>query len=258
MERHLESVSSIELSSESVLDRKSHLPLYVQIKRELLRRIAAWPSSERRFYSDEELCAEFDVSRMTVRQAVRELVDEGYLTRARGLGTFLSSRKVQERPLASTVDRLSFDGTPFELVQLKLSQTRCPDVIAEALRIARGQRVFYVLRLRRAGSVPISLDERWLPLDCGRGLTRVIVESQSLVRFLGERHKLSNVHMQFEGGVAGKSDASALEILEGDPVLIRHLAYETAEARIVMAGRSIHRSDLARYAVTLPFENEPS
>ena len=246
----------LELNPEASLNRGSHLPLYLQIKRELLRRIAAWPSKERRFYSDEELSAEFDVSRMTVRQAVRELVDEGYLTRARGLGTFLSARKVQERPLASSTDRLSFDGTPFELVLLKLARVKCPDVIAEALRITPGQHVIYVLRLRKAGAVAVSLDARWVPLSYGRDLTREILESQSLIRFLGERHALATANMQFEGGAASKADSAALGILEGDPVLIRHLSYETTQGIPVLTGRSVHRSDLARYAVSLPLNSQ--
>ena len=72
------------------LDRASPLPLYAQIKQRLIGIILRWDRADRRFYSDEQLCALFNVSRDTVRQALSELVHEGLLTRSRGLGTFIS------------------------------------------------------------------------------------------------------------------------------------------------------------------------
>lgn len=65
------------------LDRSSPLPLYAQIKQRLIGMVANWDRPDRRFYSDEELCEQFLVSRDTVRQALSELVREGLLTRSR-------------------------------------------------------------------------------------------------------------------------------------------------------------------------------
>ena len=79
------------------LDRASPLPLYAQIKQRLIGLILRWDQPDRRFYSDEQLCSFFCVSRDTVRQALSELVREGLLTRSRGLGTFVSVRKLEER-----------------------------------------------------------------------------------------------------------------------------------------------------------------
>lgn len=239
-------------TDERGIDRDSHLPLYLQIKREMLRRIAAWSSDTRKFYSDDELCAEFAVSRMTVRQAIGELVNEGYLTRARGLGTFLTAKKVHERPLQGPADRLSFDGDPFEMRIEVFAEAPCPDACAALLGLDAQAKALRIVRVRSARGIPVSLDERWLPLPLVQGLKKETLQSQSLVRYLGDRHSIANAKMQFEGGLADRASATVLKIAPGDPVLIRHLVYFDADANPLMAGKSIHRSDIARYAVDLP------
>lgn len=238
------------------VDRDSHLPLYLQIKREMLRRIAAWSSDTQKFYSDDELCVEFEVSRMTVRQAIKELVDEGYLTRARGLGTFLTAKKVHERPLHSAQDRLSFGGDPFELLIRKFVEVKCPPAIATSLGVEPQSKVLYIDRVRSARGVPVSLDERWLPLPIARGLKKEALQTQSLVSFLGGRHAVASAQMQFEGGLAQRDAAAALRIAPGDAVLIRHMVYLDGDGLALMSGRSIHRSDIARYAVRVPLQGE--
>src|SRR6185437_17137686 len=87
------------------LDRGSPIPLYLQIKQYLKRRISAWEPQDDKFFTDAELCGMFHVSRMTVRQAVQELVDDGLLKRARGIGTFLVSRQADEPVVPELDDR---------------------------------------------------------------------------------------------------------------------------------------------------------
>src|SRR6185369_4401628 len=85
------------------LDRRSPIPLYLQIKQYLARQISVWERHNDKFFTDGELCDMFGVSRMTVRQAVQDLVDDGLLKRSRGIGTFVVARKIEER-LAPQLD----------------------------------------------------------------------------------------------------------------------------------------------------------
>ena len=235
------------------IDRNLRVPLYLQIKQELLRRIAAQSGDGQRFHSDEELCTEFGVSRMTVRQAVKELVDEGYLTRARGLGTFLTVNKVRDRPLSHHAAKASFGtlGTASDIQ--KFESVPCPPAAAAQLGISVGTLVKYLQRIRKAGvaGVPVSFDRRWMPLDCAEGLDEASLHQQTLVQFIGDRRPLDRAEMQFEGGLASAEVAHALGILPGDPVLVRHLVYRTQAGRPVLAGESTHRSDLSRYSVDI-------
>lgn len=73
-------------------------PIYIKIHNQLRENIedGKWKVGER-IPAERELANQFSVSRMTLRQAIQELVDEGILERRVGSGTFVANRKVQER-----------------------------------------------------------------------------------------------------------------------------------------------------------------
>ena len=77
-----------KLFNEINLDKNIPIPLYYQLKQQLLSLIEAGRLSEGDMLPPEnELCVMFSVSRPTIRQSFNELVAEGYLTRSKGRGT---------------------------------------------------------------------------------------------------------------------------------------------------------------------------
>jgi GntR family transcriptional regulator len=232
--------------------RAAGLPLYVQVKRELQRMIAQHDVSDGRFYTDEELCERFKVSRITVRQAVAELVEDGLLIRTPGRGTFVTRPRLEERALVGTAARPAFDGAPVEIEVVAFDLLPCPRAIAADLGVAPGARVRRVRRLRRHQGLPVRLDHRYLRLGAARGLTRDDAANRSLVEFLGERFDLARADMQMEARGAAPDEAAVLRVPVGEPVLLRHLVYRDARGTPLMAGHSVYRSDLLRYAVSIP------
>ena len=150
------------------LDRTSPLPLYAQIKQRLIGLIASWDEPDRRFYSDEQLCAFFCVSRDTVRQAVSELVREGLLTRSRGLGTFVAVKKLR-RALRAGHGLHAAVGGERNADSVDASCLRTPagadETIAASLEIDIGASVLMIKRTRSAARVPVAIDYRYLPAD---------------------------------------------------------------------------------------------
>ena len=136
------------------LDRTSPLPLYAQIKQRLIGLILRWDQPDRRFYSDEQLCAFFCVSRDTVRQALSELVHDGMLTRSRGLGTFVSVRKLEERfgPGMDFIEQWEAAGTPIQPTLLVFERCGAEEQVAAALEIDAGVEVLFIKRTPRRGS----------------------------------------------------------------------------------------------------------
>ncbi len=152
-------------------DRGSPIPLYLQIKQYLARQISVWERQNDKFYTDSDLCDMFGVSRMTVRQAVQELVDDGLLKRSRGIGTFVVGRKIEERltPLMDFRQLWVEAGRPVRLEVLKYETQPCPAGFAEDLGIARNAPVRYIFRRRTADTLPIALDHRYIPLSLAAG-----------------------------------------------------------------------------------------
>lgn len=236
------------------IDRSSPLPLYVQIKRRLLQMIASWDRHDLRFHTDDELCQLFKVSRMTVRQAVQALVNEGHLTRIRGVGTFVGSGKMDERftPDMDFIDQWAGSGRPLVMTLRRLERMPCPAAYAASLGVVEGAEVLYIERLRTSGGIPISLDYRYIVADCADVFDRDSVERFSLLDLLRQRVELDRGIMRIEATSANPDIAEILQVLPNDPVLGRHLVYLDVRERPIMAGYSIYRADQARYVVTVP------
>jgi GntR family transcriptional regulator len=232
------------------VDRSSPLPLYVQIRHRLLSLVAQWSRSEGRFYSDDELCRYFGVSRVTVRQAVAELVNEGFLTRVRGSGTYVALKKIEEKftPPMDIRSQWAALGLPMSVSVLAFERRAAPAHVAAMLGRREGAEVLYVKRIRSTSNVPIAIDHRYIPAEHVPHLRKADA-SASILHKLWETIEFSHSELQIEGSLAGEEEQALLHMPKGDPVLVRHLVYFDRQGRPVLAGHSIHRADLMRYSL---------
>lgn len=141
-------------------------PRYGQIARYLRGLVAAGAPGDR-LPSDAELCRRFSVSRMTARQAVQVLVNEGLCYRRRGRGTFVAPRPVPRllgSPLSFTESMRRRGLRASSLILL--AEVRNPDPEdVEALRLEPGERVAVLERLRLADDVPMAIERAVLVPD---------------------------------------------------------------------------------------------
>jgi GntR family transcriptional regulator len=234
------------------LDRASPLPLYAQIKQRLITMILNWNRDDR-FYSDEQLCALFRVSRDTIRQAVAELVQAGVLTRSRGLGTFVVLQKVEERfnPAMDLLQQWAAHGAPLQMTPLVFERRAAPPEIAQALALHAGAPVLFIKRLRTTATVPIAIDYRYLPLDLAGSWTEEAATGSPL-HVLWQTVDIAAGEFAIEAALAGPDEVEYLHVPAGAPVLIRTLRYHDHAGRFVLAGHTVHRADLVRYSLTVP------
>ncbi|MGP0093170.1 MAG: GntR family transcriptional regulator [Xanthobacteraceae bacterium] len=239
------------------LDRASPLPLYAQIKQRLIGIILRWGAAERRFYSDEQLCALFSVSRDTVRQALSELVHEGLLTRSRGLGTFVSARKLEERfgPGMDFLGQWAANGTPMQSTPLVFERRPADNSVAAALELHAGAAVLFIKRVRSAAGVPIAIDYRYLPAELVADWTEDSARGSPL-HLLWQQLDLRSGDFAIEAGIAGPEEVEYLHLAAGAPVLTRTLRYRDDTGRLVMAGHTVHRGDLVRYSLNVPLSRD--
>ncbi len=147
-------------------------PRYEEIA-SYLRELAGDTEPDARMPSDAELCDRFGVSRMTARQAVQQLVNEGLVYRKRGHGTFRSPRRIhrylgsplsftenmRRRGLIATSQILEFaavDPTPEDM---------------KALRLTTGEGAVVLERLRFADGVPMAIERAVISPHCAAVLT---------------------------------------------------------------------------------------
>jgi GntR family transcriptional regulator len=234
------------------LERDSPVPLYLQIKEHLCRDIAAGGARREKFYTDSELCAKFRVSRMTVRQAVQELVNDGLVKRARGIGTFIVSRRNGEATLSPDDFRARWEaeGRPMSVELLSYETRPCPPGFAEDLAIPRNAPVRFVFRLRSAGAMPIALDYRYLPVAIAAGISQA--DTGSLLSALRGRFEFDHTDAHLEATSAGEAEMRWLDVARGAPLMMRRLRVVSKDGRPVLAGYTVYRADLVRYSVHMP------
>ena len=148
-------------------------PLYQQIKSLMTRSLqqSEWRPGEA-IPSEIELAARFKVSQGTVRKAIDELAAENLLVRRQGKGTFVATHAeehVQFRFLRLMPDSGAAIGMTRRLIDCK--RQRAPAEIARALHLHASDPVIRVRRLLSSDTLPIVLDDIWLPAQLFKGLT---------------------------------------------------------------------------------------
>ena len=238
---------------QDLLSRKSPVPLYAKVRESLRERITeSGDVPHFRLPSERELARELGVSRMTVRQAVRDLVDEGEIFTAPGRGTFRAVAKLKQ-PLGAltsfTQDMLQRGMTPTSRV-LEAVPTTDP-VVAERLGLGAAARIGRIRRLRLADGEPMAIETTHVPLDLCPGVLRMDLEHRSLHEILRSvfRLRLRSAEQSIESRNADYGTAEVLAIQPGAPVLYIERHTELDDGRIVEFVRSYYRGDRYKFRI---------
>lgn len=138
-------------------------PRYQQLKDMIVAQISRGELKPRdRVPSENELVGTAGVSRMTANRALRELLDEGIVTRIAGVGTFVADFKAQSHPLEvrNIADEIAHRGHRHSSRVLRVAAEPAAADIADALSIDTGEPVFHVLIVHEESAAPIQLEDR--------------------------------------------------------------------------------------------------
>jgi len=214
----------------SPLSNGSLQPLYIQIKEAIKQRILDGDyAAHERLPSESELMKVFGVSRITVRQALRDLHSDGMVFSVQGKGTFVSKPKaVQDvQRLQGFGEAMAPKGYETSARVISVSETRASQEVAEALDITRNVKVIELKRVRFLNREPISIDHSFFPLEIGQKLQARDL-TQDVFPLLENEFGilLSHADLQIEATPASEEQASFLNIDVNRPVLkIKRLVF---------------------------------
>lgn len=170
-----------------MLDERSPLSLYYQIKEILIKKIKdnEWPVSSK-IPTEKELCKMFGVSRITVRQALEELKKEGYLYRKQGKGTFVTTPKLETRlnNFYSFSEEIKKMGAAPGTEIISFDVVECCETISQNLELEKGVKVYAIKRLRLAFDEPFAIEISYIPYDMVEGMTKEEVKKNGLYNTL--------------------------------------------------------------------------
>lgn len=197
------------------------------------------------------LVEECNVSRLTVRRAVDDLVQEGLLTRRHGSGTYVARPTITQSPTASSfsVDLLRRGLTPVSRV-IGVDQTDAGARLSWRLEVVPSDRVVIVRRLRLAGGEPMAIATTYLPAALVPDLPVDELEQRSLYRVLEERYglKVSAGTQTVQPTVTSPEETAMLKVPPYSPAFLFRTTTRTGDGTVVEFTQTVFRGD--RYLIT--------
>ncbi len=167
--------------------------------------------------TEEEMIKEFEVSRNTIRKAVTQLVNRGYIYQVQGSGMFLREESVTDYINLGSLRGLTKDlkSKKVETKILSLHVVEADELTAKGLRCAPETKLYYVKRLRIVDDEPFSIEISYFKKDVVPYLNEEIASS-SIYSYLIDDLKL-NIGFADKVINCEKTDEESAELLHIDP-----------------------------------------
>lgn len=137
--------------------------------------------------AEDELCAQFGVSRITVRRAIADLEATGVIEKRRGLGTFVADRPGVSRSqprLGGLVAALSKTARETDVQVLQVELVVAPAAVRTQLELHDDARTVHAVRLRSQRDVPVLVTEAWVPERFAGSVTESALKTKALFEIL--------------------------------------------------------------------------
>ncbi len=238
----------------------SRIPLYYQLENVLREKITSGTfASGGRIPTEIELIKQYNVSRITVRQALRSLAEDGLIERRQGRGTYVAERKSARRKftgkihLTGSLDELIAMGmdTPVKVLEMNLVDADTHE--AELLELKAGTPIYRLKRLRMNENKPFGLIINYLPEEIGSRLTIAELSSGALLHTIESKlgYNLDNARQEIKAELSDPYVANLLDIRVGTALLSIERTVYTDKGVPVEFVHTLYRSDLYGYSVNL-------
>jgi len=222
-------------------------PLYFRIQQDILEQIQAGqlrPGAQ--LPSEADLAQQYQVSRITAKHALDELVRQGRAFRQQGRGTFVAQARIRDiSGFRSFSEDISARGYNPSSQILDFKEVEPEAIIRERLHISEGEHIFLLRRLRLADQEPVAIEIAWLPCRICPGLLEEDLAGGSLYKLLAEKYGRvpTWADAEIEADLPTREQAALLKLKDGMPVLVAHRVTYTADYAAIETVDSVYRGD---------------
>lgn len=224
-----------------------HIPRYVRIKMDILDQLQRGllkPGEQ--LPTEAELAQQYQVSRITAKRALDDLVRQGRAFRRQGLGTFVARARIREisgfRSFSEDIQARGF--VPSSQV-LMFKEIEPEPEISERLHLPDGEHAFVLKRLRLANEEPVAVETAYINARLCPGLLGEDFTNTSLYEVLNRKYQVlpTWADAEIEAVAATKEEASFLKLKVGQPVLTARRLTFAANYDVIETVRSVYRGD---------------
>lgn len=198
------------------------LPAYVSIRDAVKRQVddGVWGIGDR-LPSERDLAETFGVSRMTLRQAVTLLVEEGVLERRVGSGTYVASRRVQEK-MRGTTSFTEIVTSQGRVPSSRLISYQCKvasETECQQLGLSVGEQVVRMERVRYADKLPLVYEVASIPKKLIKGFDRKAITEHFFQTLMANGYAIGKSQQTIYAKTASERVASYLGVTKGHAIL---------------------------------------
>jgi GntR family transcriptional regulator len=231
------------------LDKTSPVPVYQQISEAIQALIqngsapAGSPLPPERI-----LCESYGVSRMTLRQAIRVLEDEGLIEAHRGRGRFIASNRIrkQQQEMRSFTEEIRSRGGVPESRLLSFALREPSPQARNFFQLDSRSEVYEVSRLRLSDGVPLAIETVQLSPQLCPALDRFDLGRNSLYKILEESYGLQLEHCveEISARLPLRRHRKLLEMPGGEAVLVVKRKSYAESGQALELAEAVYRADL--------------
>ncbi len=234
------------------------IPQYYQIKQTIKRRIVNNEIGKgEKLPTENELAAQFEVNRLTVRQAIAQLIQEGLLTSKRGSGIYVTNDQKLINSLSVEMTGV-MDGVFFQVQKsktkfVKLEEINPPPHVSKNLKLDENQNVIKIIRTRYLKKEPFIYVINYLPLNIGKKLHKQKLYEKPLLQLLEQDLKLEfkNAYQTIEASFCTQEVSDRLGTPVGTPMLYVERILYSQKFFPILISNIWYRGDLFKYIIRL-------
>ncbi|MEH7401182.1 GntR family transcriptional regulator [Gottfriedia acidiceleris] len=230
-----------------MINKNSPIPIYHQLLEYIKCKIASgeYPADEL-IPSEREFSEKFQISRMTVRQALNNLVQEGIVYRQKGKGTFVSRQKVEKKisRLNSYTEEMIERGLKPSSRLVQFDILNSDKALSNILKIKEKDPIYFIKRVRLADSIPMSIESIHVSCDIAPNLNQSVLE-KSFFDYVNANipDPIQYADQSIQARMPSEEEAQLLEIPPNCPVLAIYRTTYLRSGKVLEYELTVYRAD---------------
>lgn len=233
------------------------IPLHLAISEKLREQIFGGEYAPgEQLPSEHQLMEQFDVSRITVRRAIANLISQGLVISHRGKGVFVKERQKVTRSLSNPLiffdEDMQRQGVTASIRSLSFERVEATSDVRQTLRLSpEVQQIYCQRKVILTDQVPVAVDITYIPLEIGETFAQELQSSLIYPTLDVRGVSIERVETTIECTHATHEISEHLDIPLGAPLLVNRYTTYTSQNQPIICGETLSRGDRLCYSVVL-------